>query len=156
MDVQSVLVLVGLGIAPLDPNSTFTLWGFGLTKKSIAVIRFGYERMKNLLMRNWPAFHTSIPTTRRPEPTRENTKEWLLPGLDTFHLKLFQACEEFLSVYVTVKRWVLEMESLKSKDEHEQRENMGLGVSRLESLTLLCPSCSVIWASPPYFFQPWS
>lgn len=43
VDVQSVLVLVGLGIAPLDPNSTFTLWGFGLTKKSIAVIRFGYH-----------------------------------------------------------------------------------------------------------------
>ena len=35
------------------------------------------------------------------------------------------------------------METLRNKDEHVQRENMGLRVSGLESLTLLCPSPAV-------------
>lgn len=109
--------------------------------------------MKNLLKQNWPAFHTSIPTTHQPELTiRGKPKERLPPGLDTFHLKLFQACAaEFLPAYVSVKRWVLEVETLKTKDENVQRENMGLRVSRLESLTLLCPlSSCLVWASPPF------
>ena len=58
---------------------------------------------------------------------------------------------------VTAKRWILEVETLRNKDEHVQRENMGLRVSGLESLTLLCPSPAVRSGQDPlHFSQSWS
>ena len=58
---------------------------------------------------------------------------------------------------VTINRGILEVETLRNKDEHVQRENMGLRVSGLESLTLLCPSPAVRSGQDPlHFSQSWS
>lgn len=47
------------------------------------------------------------------------------------------------------------METLENKDELAQRENVGLGVSGLESLTSLCPfPACVIWTRSLHLFQP--
>lgn len=53
-------------------------------------------------------------------------------------------CEvEFLLVYVTVKRWILEMKTFRKKDKHVHGGNIDLGVSWLEFSTLLWPFLTI-------------
>ena len=149
-----------LGWVQLEvPDSTFIGLGSGFTKTSITGIHFGEERMKDLPEQNRPAFHTSTPPhTNLNWPSQENQGHsfilvWIYSTWSSSRLR----ATEPLSVYVTVKRWILEVETLRNKDECVQTENMGLRVSGLESLTLLCPSPAVRSGQDPlHFSQSWS